>query len=153
VARLTRVRWAIEILFKPLKGTYGLDAIASGKRCNMEVPVPMGLPSLLLTRAMRRRIQELKPDEANRIPTLQFARAYAAYSWAFLTITLLPPGYSPDDYDPLRVLLRRRSRSPRPADRTCSTACPITITGPGTAQSSTRNEELNRKPMEPFRQR
>jgi len=75
----------------------------------------MGLLSLLLTRALRRRIQELNPDEADRIPALRFARVYAAHSRAFLNMMLRSLGYSPDDYDPLRGIFGKDIEDPSPA--------------------------------------
>jgi len=115
VSELYRVRWAIENLFKELKSVYQLDAISSCKQFTVEALVYMGLLSLLLTRALRRRIQELNPDEADRIPALRFARVYAAHSRAFLNMMLRSLGYSPDDYDPLRGIFGKDIEDPSPA--------------------------------------
>ncbi len=107
VSERYRVRWAIENLFKELKSVYPLDAISSCKQFTVEALVYRGLPSLRLTRALRRRIRELNPDEADRIPAPRFARVYAAHSRAFLSRMPRSLGDSPGDYDPLRGIFGR----------------------------------------------
>src|SRR5699024_6842154 len=85
IAKLYQARWEVELLFRELKTTYGLDEITSGKPEVVEALILIALLSLVVSRTLRElfiEILEEQQDEeddaeaSSLLPRERWARAF-----------------------------------------------------------------------------
>jgi len=104
VTKLYQARWEVELLFRELKTTYGLDEINSGKPEVVEALILIGLLSLVVSRTLRKlfiEIIEAQQDEeddadaSSLLPRERWARAFGRHSDRILRRVARRLGYEP----------------------------------------------------------
>lgn len=105
IAKLYQARWEVELLFRKLKTTYGLDEINSGKPEVVEALILIGLLSLVVSRTLRElfiEIIEAQQDEesddveaSSLLPRERWARAFGRHSDRILRRVAERLGYEP----------------------------------------------------------
>lgn len=78
VAALYRARWEIEILFRELKSTYGLDELPSSKPAIVEVLILASILTLVVSRVLLGLLREVATDRGEEVtfPPERFARVF-----------------------------------------------------------------------------
>ena len=102
IAKLYQTRWEVELLFRELKTTYGLDEINSGKPEVVEALIPIGLLSLVVSRTLRELfieiVEENHSDDASAsslLPRERWAQAFGRRSDRILRRVASRLGYEP----------------------------------------------------------
>ncbi|WP_237561214.1 IS4 family transposase [Halococcus sediminicola] len=105
IAKLYQARWEVELLFRELKTTYGLDELNSGKPEVVEALILIGLLSLVVSRTLRELfieiIEEQQDDDSDDVeassllPRERWARAFGRRSDRILRRVAKRLGYEP----------------------------------------------------------
>jgi IS4 transposase len=105
IAKLYQARWEVELLFRELKTTYGLDEITSGKPEVVEALILIGLLSLVVSRTLRELFIEIIEEQQNEesddvepsslLPRERWARAFGRRSDRILRRVAKRLGYEP----------------------------------------------------------
>lgn len=82
VAALYRARWEIELLFRELKSTYGLDELPSSKPAVVEVLILASILTLVVSRVLLGLFREVATDrgEEVRFPRERLARTFESFA-------------------------------------------------------------------------
>jgi IS4 transposase len=105
IAKLYQARWEVELLFRELKTTHGLDEIKSGKPEVVEALILIGLLSLVVSRTLRELfieiIEEQQEEEGDDVepssllPRERWAQAFGRRSDRVLRRVASRLGYDP----------------------------------------------------------
>jgi len=105
IAKLYQARWEVELLFRELKTTHGLDEIKSGKPEVVEALILIALLSLVVSRTLRELFIEIIEDQqdddsddvepSSLLPRERWARAFSRRSDRILRRVAERLGYEP----------------------------------------------------------
>ena len=105
IAKLYQARWEVELLFRELKTTHGLDEIKSGKPEVVEALILIALLSLVVSRTLRELFIEIIEDQqdddsddvepSSLLPRERWARAFGRRSDRVLRRVAERLGYDP----------------------------------------------------------
>ncbi len=105
IAQVYRARWEVELLFKELKGFYGLDEIPSGKREVAEALILAAVLAAVVSRTlltvMRRRLSALR----RRLPTRRFAAIFSTVARQVLIAILASGRYARECWERIEMTL------------------------------------------------
>ncbi len=102
VARLYRVRWAIEILFKVIKGTYGLNAIASGRAEIVGILIRVALLTQIVSGKVHQILEEARGREnGHRMGPILFEEFFARHAVEMLHALFRHQNIAYDPFGPL----------------------------------------------------
>jgi IS4 transposase len=88
-------RWAIELIFKELKGTYRIHDLPSGKKHVVEALILTAVLTLIVSRALRDALaRRLSPAHARRLRPLRWARVFVAHAACLLALVIDPRQFS-----------------------------------------------------------
>jgi putative transposase len=99
VAALYRARWEIELLFRELKTTYGLDELPSSKPAVVEVLLLASILTLVVSRVLLGLLRDVaaEREEAVTFPPERLARVFEAVAPLLADRVARSLGYDPPD--------------------------------------------------------